>query len=171
MRRDGSRRPQPLSWSGSFPSASSSRRRAGTCASFIATLISAEALTRVTSLVEARFPLSALWLFGSEARGQARPDSDVDLATLFSQPVASEQLFEASLDLQSLLGRSVDLVDLRRASPILARQVLRDGRLLVDRDPADRHAFAMVLPSRYVDLKISRRAAELALVESVHDRR
>jgi hypothetical protein len=57
------------------------------------------------------------------------------------------------------------LVDLRRASPILGHQVLRDGRLLLDLDPADRHVFAMLLPSRYVDLKISRAAAERALVE------
>jgi hypothetical protein len=77
----------------------------------------------------------------------------------------------ARLDLSTLLGREVDLVDLRRASPILGRQVLRDGRLLLDRDPVDRHVFAMLLPSRYVDLKISRATAERALVEVVHDRR
>jgi len=41
----------------------------------------------------------------------------------------------------------------------------------LDRDPADRHVFAMLLPSRYVDLKISLAAAERALVEAVHDRR
>ena len=67
--------------------------------------------------------------------------------------------------------RNVDLVTFRRASPILGRQVVRDGRLLLDRDPVDRHVFVMLLPSRYVDLKISRSAAEQALVEVVHDRR
>lgn len=134
-------------------------------------MLRSEQLTAAASLLEGRFPLSALWLFGSEARGQARPDSDVDLAALFSRPAAPEQLLAARLDLESLLGRSVDLVDLRRASPIVGRQVIQHGRLLLDRDPADRHVFSMLLPSRYVDLKLSRRVAERALIEAVHDRR
>jgi len=134
-------------------------------------LISADELARATALLEGRFPLSALWLFGSEARDQARRESDVDLAVLFPRPILADQLLVARLDLEALLGRSVDLIDLRRASPILGRQVLRDGRLLLDRDPADRHVFAMLLPSRYTDLKIARGAVEKALVEAVHDRR
>lgn len=95
----------------------------------------------------------------------------MDLAALFSRPVPVGEVLAARLDLGNLLGRDVDLVDLRRASPILGRQVVRDGRLLLDRDRADRHVFAMLLPSRYVDLKISRASAEQALVEVVHDRR
>jgi predicted nucleotidyltransferase len=134
-------------------------------------LISADELARATTLLEGRFSLSALWLFGSEARDQARRESDVDLAVLVPRPISTEQLLVARLDLEALLGRSVDLIDLRRASPILGRQVLRDGRLLLDRDPADRHVFAMLLPSRYTDLKIARGAVEKALVEAVHDRR
>jgi len=78
--------------------------------------------------------------------GEARGDSDVDLAALFSRPVPVEAVLAARLDLFNLLGRDVDLVDLRRASPILGRQVVRDGRLLLDRDPVDRHVFAMLLP-------------------------
>lgn len=134
-------------------------------------LISSERLAQAASLLEGRFRLSALWLFGSQATGQARPDSDVDLAALFSRPVAPEQLFTARMDLEALLGRGVDLVDLRAASPIVGRQVLQYGRLLSDRDPADRHLFSMLLPSRYVDLKIARRPAERALLEAVRDRR
>jgi predicted nucleotidyltransferase len=134
-------------------------------------LISTEQLTGAAALLEGRFPLSALWLFGSEAQGRARPDSDVDLAALFSRPVAPEHVLAARLDLEALLGRSVDLVDLRKASAIVGRQVVQHGRLLLDRDPVDRHVFSMLLPSRYVDLKISRREAEHALIEAVHDRR
>lgn len=94
----------------------------------------------------------------------------MDLAALFPLPVPPERVIAARLDLEVLLGRSVDLVDIRRASPILGRQVVSSGRLLLDRDPVDRHVFAMLLPSRYVDLKMSRAVTERALVEVVHDR-
>lgn len=133
-------------------------------------MISADELACATTLLEGRFPLSALWLFGSETRGQARRDSDLDLAVLFPRPIFADQLLAARLDLEALLGRSVDLVDLRRASPILGRQVLRDGRLLLDRDSADRHG-SRCSCHRATDLKIARGAAERALVEVVHDRR
>jgi hypothetical protein len=46
--------------------------------------------------------------------------------------VPVEAVLAARLDLSNLLGRDVDLADLRRASPIFGRQVLRDGRLLLD---------------------------------------
>lgn len=133
--------------------------------------MSTDQLSAAASFLEGRFALSALWIFGSEARGNARPDSDVDLAVLLSQPVPPEQLLAARLDLEGLLGRRVDLVDLRRASPIVARQVVQHGRLLLDRNAVDRHVFSMLLPSRYADLKLSRRFAERALIEAVHDRR
>src|ERR1035437_2993547 len=98
----------------------------------------ASVLSSVVAMLEGRFPLSALWLFGSEARGEARDDSDIDLAALFSKPVPVEDVLTARFDLSSQLRRSVHLVDLRRASPILGCQVLLNGRLVVDRDPADR---------------------------------
>jgi uncharacterized protein len=134
-------------------------------------LVSTKELEAAASLLKGRFPLSALWLFGSQANGTARTDSDVDLAALFTRPVPVEDVLTARVDLEQLLGLEVDLIDLRRASPILGHQVVRDGRLLIDGDATDRHVFAMLLPSRYVDLKISRAGVERALIEVVHDRR
>ena len=53
------------------------------------------------------------------------------MAALFSRSVPACEVLAARLDLGELLGMDVDLVDLRRASPILGRQVLRDGRFPV----------------------------------------
>lgn len=38
-----------------------------------------ETLARCLAAMDSALPLRAVWLFGSHARGDARPDSDVDL--------------------------------------------------------------------------------------------
>lgn len=107
--------------------------------------------------------VQAVYLFGSAATGRDRRDSDVDLAVLAAGRLDAARLFEVRLFLAGLLGRPVDLVDLRSASPIVARQVLAHGRPLrvLDRSAAAR--WAMVVPSMYEDLKISRAPIEAAL--------
>ena len=67
----------------------------------------------------------------------------------------------------SLLGVGIDLVDLDQASPILGMQILRHGRLLVDRDPRRRFAFFSKTVSMYEDVQILRRNAERLLFERI----
>ena len=115
--------------------------------------------------LDARFGLVALWLFGSQATGRARSDSDVDLAALFVARPDVLAIVDAAADLEGLLHRSVDLVDLSRASPALARQVLRSGRLILDHNPSARFRFETELPSRYEDLRLLRAPIERAIAE------
>jgi predicted nucleotidyltransferase len=124
-----------------------------------------EELERAIEWLEARFGVVTLWLFGSEARGRATAESDLDLAALFLRPPTPLERLEAAADLGALLGRPVDLIDLDRTSPILAMQVLRYGKLLIDRDTTRRAGFFSRTLSLYEDLKIVRRGAERALQE------
>jgi len=126
-----------------------------------------EGLESAIAELDRRYGVDTLWLFGSWARGTARPESDVDLGVLFARPPTTRERFEAAVDLGGLLGRDVDLIDLDQAPPVLARQVLRHGRLRVDRNPARRAAFFSRVVSLYDDLKIVRREAERALLERV----
>jgi predicted nucleotidyltransferase len=119
------------------------------------------------SWLDARFGLDALWLFGSEALGTTRPGSDLDLAALFRRRPSALDLLDARAQLAVRLGRDVDLVDLDRASPILAMQVVRHGRLLAEPNPARRVRFVAGVPGRYEDLRIVRRQAEQALLARV----
>ena len=119
------------------------------------------------SFLDDRFGVDALWLFGSGARGGLTEESDVDLAALFKRHPSAVELVEARLDLAITTQRDVDLVDLESASPILAMQVLRRGKLLVDRDPARRLRFVAAAPGRYEDLRIVRREAEALLFRRV----
>lgn len=56
-----------------------------------------------------RYGASNVRIFGSVARGEARPDSDVDFLVSFPPDRSIFDLVGLWLDLQDLLGREVDL--------------------------------------------------------------
>jgi uncharacterized protein len=55
------------------------------------------------------YGVKSLALFGSVARGEAHPDSDVDLLVEFDRPVGLFGLVALQLRLEELLGCSVDI--------------------------------------------------------------
>lgn len=71
------------------------------------------------------------YVFGSVARGEARRDSDVDLAFLPLAACDSWEVLAARADLARIVGRDVDLVDLSRASTVMRAEILRTGQRLV----------------------------------------
>jgi predicted nucleotidyltransferase len=71
-----------------------------------------------------------LAVFGSAARGDDRPDSDVDLLV---QPPPGTDLFDMlrlEEAIETVLGRRVDLVSYRGLDPKRDRDILRDRVLL-----------------------------------------
>lgn len=134
-------------------------------------MLGPESVEQIAKLLDERFGLDALWVFGSVASSAATATSDIDLAALFARRPTVAELLEARAELGRVLGRDVDLVDLERASPILAMQVLRHGRLLRDGNPSRRRRFVAGAPGRYEDLRIIRRKAEAALLDRVRSGR
>jgi predicted nucleotidyltransferase len=98
----------------------------------------------------------AAYLFGSCARGDARADSDVDVAVLYQTRPASTlaaQPFDVEDDLRGALGRPVQVIVLNGASPDLVHRVLRDGIPFLDREPAVRIRFEVSARNAYFDLR------------------
>jgi len=122
---------------------------------------------RVVILLEERFGLDALFVFGSEASGTPHRESDLDLAALLRRRPDSLELLDAQTALEGIARRDVDLVDLAAASPILARQVLHGGRCVFGAEAPALARFEATLPSRYEDLKRVRAESESALVQRV----
>ena len=94
-------------------------------------MVTSDEIHRITAVLDRWFGVDQLWLYGSQAEGTARADSDVDLAALFRRRPEGLEIFDARTELEEVLRRDVDLVDLDQAPPILAMQVLKHGRLLV----------------------------------------
>ena len=93
----------------------------------------------VQRIVDAVHPLRVI-LFGSHARGDARPDSDVDFLIVISDDVDRDQAWlDAAQSLRSL-GVPKDLVVVRRSdldryrntAGFIYRPALREGRVLYD---------------------------------------
>jgi predicted nucleotidyltransferase len=102
----------------------------------------------------------AVYLFGSVARGDAGPDSDVDVGILFAAaPPATLDAprFAIEGEVERRLGRPVQVVALNRASPDLVHRVLRDGRLVLDRDRSARIRFEVRSRNEYFDMAPIRR--------------
>ncbi|MEQ1857287.1 MAG: nucleotidyltransferase family protein [Longimicrobiales bacterium] len=73
-----------------------------------------------------------LRMFGSAARGEDRPDSDVDLIADFGAPVGFFELIRAEDELAVFFGRPVDLLTERAISPFMRDSVLKSARVIFD---------------------------------------
>lgn len=102
-------------------------------------------------------------LFGSVARGEAGPDSDVDIL-VWLRPGANRLAIGRRLERR--VGRPVQLIDAAAAQrkPSLLRAVLRDGRPLTDRtgrwDELRRRAARIGRAARDERARTSRQASE-----------
>ena len=70
--------------------------------------------------------IELIGVVGSVARGEDRPDSDVDVAYDVVGRASLLDVARAMLDLESDLGRKVDMVDISHAKPRLRRYFERD---------------------------------------------
>ncbi|MFN0149748.1 MAG: type VII toxin-antitoxin system MntA family adenylyltransferase antitoxin [bacterium] len=71
-------------------------------------------------------------LFGSVARGDAGPDSDIDLIVRFSEPKSLLSLVRMEREIAEALGRKVDLLTEGAISPHLRAAIERDTRVLYE---------------------------------------
>src|SRR6476619_5311246 len=107
-----------------------------------------EELARALDRDEVRLAI----LFGSRARGQAGPSSDWDVG-----------LVRWMGELASVVGAEVDLVDLRKAPPLLAHRAVTEGKVLLDRSGHEFASFASLALRKYWDTAKFRRMQEESL--------
>jgi predicted nucleotidyltransferase len=76
-----------------------------------------------------RYGIAELQIFGSQARGTASPDSDIDiLYTLRPGRRLGWEIEQLADELADLFGHRVDLVSLRSLHPLLQPSVLAEAR-------------------------------------------
>lgn len=71
-------------------------------------------------------------LFGSFARGEAGPDSDIDLIVAFIHPTGFLALAKLERELSEVMGRKVYLLTEKAISPYLRNQILREQQVIYE---------------------------------------
>ena len=74
-----------------------------------------------------RFGVKSLAVFGSVARGEERPESDVDILVEFDGPATFDRYMDLKFFLEELLKRPVDLVTRRALKPRLRPYVEKEA--------------------------------------------
>ena len=88
-----------------------------------------EILTRLQKALPGlseRYGIARLRLFGSVARDEAEPGSDVDLLVEFQGPASLDGFMGLKADLEALIGAPVDLATPRSLRPALRALVEKD---------------------------------------------
>ena len=101
-------------------------------------------------------------VFGSVARGEARRDSDIDVAVQLPTPLDADQKMQLIADIAAMTGRPVDLVDLRTVGEPLLGKILKHGQRIrgeaVDlASLMQRHVYAMEDFMPYVERTLEER--------------
>lgn len=84
-------------------------------------------LSRLKPKLAERYGVIRIALFGSTARDEAGPDSDVDVVVDFDGPATSKRYFGVQFLLEDELGRPVDLVSNKALRPELRPYIEREA--------------------------------------------
>ena len=77
-----------------------------------------------------KYGVSSLAVFGSFARGEDRPDSDLDLLVSFKVRIGLLRLVALERELSELIGRNVDLQTEAALSPYIRDQILKERQTI-----------------------------------------
>ena len=80
-------------------------------------------------------PILKAWLFGSFARGEETPDSDIDLLVVYDENARVSLLKHTAMivDLETILNRPVDIVEDGTLLPFAVESANRDKKLIYKR--------------------------------------
>ncbi|MBF0108984.1 MAG: nucleotidyltransferase domain-containing protein [Magnetococcales bacterium] len=91
--------------------------------------------TRLIECLRSCLPeLLALYAFGSRIRGDAGPESDLDLGILVMGKLDAVILWRLAGELADIAGCPVDLLDLRAASTVMQYHIITTGQRIWTKD-------------------------------------
>ena len=114
-------------------------------------------MAKLSEFFSDREDVAFAYLFGSIARNQATPLSDIDIAVYLRKATPDMDLFQERLKLLHQLfallrTEKVDLILLNNSPIELNYRILKSGRLVSENDPREKKAFYKKTIRDYLDL-------------------
>lgn len=105
--------------------------------------------------------VQAIYLYGAYGTDDEWPGSDVDIALLFdsqrSKTLEPLPMGDLRFDLEALLGKEADLINLRQAPTVLQKEVIAADRCIFKADGCSADEFEMMTLSNYQKLNEERK--------------
>jgi uncharacterized protein len=85
---------------------------------------------KIEAFAQGHPDISAIYLFGSHAKGHERSKSDVDLGVLFNRDLDGFERVNLETEISNLLKKEVELIDMKKSSPFLCHQIYKHGKTI-----------------------------------------
>lgn len=124
-----------------------------------------EVAGKVSTLCSKQSAIVAVYIFGSAAKGERQPSSDLDVAVLLDETRLDQFSLSSFISLvEKVCGYRADVVVLNRAGELLKYEVRRFGLLIFERDARRRKQFEVMGRKTFEDfLSLHRRYASRVL--------
>ena len=110
--------------------------------------------TKEIEKIAQKYHLDLVVLFGSQATGQVNKMSDIDVAVMGKDVIDFSCLITITMDFYSVFQREdVDVVDMRKASPIFRYEIAQEGKVLYETDPLLFLEYKLYAFKRFVETK------------------
>lgn len=113
-------------------------------------------IKKIREIAEEKNFIQAVYLFGSQAKGNANTDSDIDIAVLLEADYAEksgvikiklyEELIKAGFD-------NIDLVILNQASALLKYEVVKENTLIYKKNDFEAASYQSLMIRKYLDFE------------------
>ncbi len=130
-----------------------------------------EITDKVKSYFNKQSETSAVYLFGSYAKGKNRKYSDIDLGILLKhESVCNEdELHKLYLiDLAALLRKDIHLVFMNNAGESILLQIFKYGKCIVNNDPYMLTRFKMIRHSMIADFAYYKNMMQKSFIKNMH---
>lgn len=112
---------------------------------------------KIVHILNTKFNCDAIILFGSYSRGDQRADSDIDISIKSNRDISKQEIFEMTGELEQILKKDVDLVDLDAISDSFRYEILMNGKVLYCKDSFKFDLYKLDMFREYLELNESRK--------------
>ena len=127
-------------------------------------------INKLKAYFEDKSEVTAVYLFGSQAKNKTTPSSDVDLGILLNtkdRATETKKRNQYLVDLATILRKEIHPVILNSAGEELMRQIFLKGKCILVRDPEKLSLFKMTMFARIADFGYYRRQMQSGLTRNI----